>query len=828
MVRGANVSVSATPLSCAGRSRTTRTKRTKQNGGERKVYPCEQQAKDSDEAVGRREAVAHDARKALSIGVYLAASTAAVALQCSVPGGRAHAASAPTSSSSTPGKPEDFPKFLASGGEWTQNRYKEVINFYTTRVEQLRTGSQQPQQPAKKATKKSKPAASPASAQKSKPASSSASAQKSKPASSSASAQKSKPAASPASAQKSKPAASTSSAEMKAARRPAARPVTEPRSATEEFFQVGNLVKYTEKATGQAHKARITQVQKKKTGNVYRLETEDGSRCFKNVKEGEVSLLLSAKAVDLALKAKTALGSAAQKVIAFVLWAFNSATHFTSLALGGVKGSLGSLWQKTSTALAQIDFSVSDSLTKLAGALQSLFKEISAKAAGAMTAITGLVGGLSLAKGSAESSGEGISFSSLAEVGTKSQEFLGWLQSKAGEGLKLVSELFTKVMAGLTGVFGEFPSKVTQAFAAIAAGVAAKWTEVSSHLCKCYHEAAGRIGNFPESPFFLPGVGLALVLLGFAWLIRRGKGNDGTSLGYTEPSVVFDGSARAQNTKEQEEEFTAKAVAPSRPPPRAVPTKQVVEGKEAGETESEKQAKEVNPIAVLGAAVSLGAEAVSAAMQANEGSDVDPDGQSENVLKSFGKDLTRLSKDFDKAMAKGGASVAQAATSFVPSIAEEQERKEREAEEARAKEEEERKAREVKAKEIAANVEDVENWISNFRSRTLAYEGAIKNLDPADVDDFKDYVWRTGSKDYKAFKPRPRDAAAVAGEQGVSEEEKVEVAKPEPELKMETPVMPGVASAVAAKAKAPAFGEDCYWERFDPVRGLRTWLRKGK
>jgi len=58
--------------------------------------------------------------------------------------------------------------------------------------------------------------------------------------------------------------------------------------------------------------------------------------------------------------------------------------------------------------------------------------------------------------------------------------------------------------------------------------------------------------------------------------------------------------------------------------------------------------------------------------------------------------------------------VARAASKLVPSIEEEKDRRQRE-EEARRREEAERK---VAEEAVAANVEEVEDWIARWKSRT--------------------------------------------------------------------------------------------------------------
>ena len=141
-------------------------------------------------------------------------------------------------------------------------------------------------------------------------------------------------------------------------------------------------MRYKSDATGTSFRTKIVQTQEKRSGRTYKLETIDGSRTFKNVKESEISLLLTDRVAQYALFAKdcassaagAALGSAAAsatKVAAFLLWFIETSKNFISFAYGEVAQRAAVVWQAGKSNLAEFDFTLSKSLAGAASAMAS-------------------------------------------------------------------------------------------------------------------------------------------------------------------------------------------------------------------------------------------------------------------------------------------------------------------------------------------------------------------------------------------------------------------------------------------------------------------------
>ncbi len=292
-------------------------------------------------------------KRVLSVGAYLAAASSGAALGLG-PAGAARAGCAPcgggSSSSSSTAQPSpakatgagaamgvnevaDFPSFLASGGEWGQNRYRDVVDYYTKRG-------------ADNAKPKQAPAPAPVASTKGKSKNGGGGGKG-----------KSALLAAAGGLATQQPGGS-GGAEASAGRNGAG------------CFAEGTKVIYKDPRTGQQFKMRVAGAQTKKKGGVYRLESEDGTIRFRGVKGEDVSLPLLVRAREGAMARTgglaTTLLAACHRVAALLAALLRSAA---AIASDG--------WARTSAALAAADFTLSDNLVKLNRLFTGAFSGVS-------------------------------------------------------------------------------------------------------------------------------------------------------------------------------------------------------------------------------------------------------------------------------------------------------------------------------------------------------------------------------------------------------------------------------------------------------------------
>ena len=186
------------------------------------------------------------------------------------------------------------------------------------------------------------------------------------------------------------------------------------------------------------------------------------------------------------------------------------------------------------------------------------------------------------------------------------------------------------------------------------AAISAKFGELSATIGEAYIKAASKIGDcFPRLPFFAPGLAALLLLVCAAAVFRRmrgsGEGSGKMAALEYEPAVVPPPAPRRS--------APAAATSGTPEPPKVVPSSP---SPEAGKKEKSSAA---DPLLMLGAAVSLGADAVGAALkgddEAEDQSGADATASVDEMvtsartgLKNFGKEVTKVSKGFDRSMAK--------------------------------------------------------------------------------------------------------------------------------------------------------------------------------
>ena len=792
---------------CSGGSGVTASRRSEQtHRDERKAHP-----RGKADGGDKGNAAPAGGGKALSVGLYLAASSASVALQYAAPATTASTsalACAPQSSTSAEADlASDFPAYLASGGEWSQNRYKEIVEHYSRRVDHFKTRRDD-------AGAKPNKAAAVAGAR----------------------------------AESSPKAASQRQAKPSAA-------------ATRQPFSVGGIVRYKSDAMGTSFRTKIVQTQERRSGRTYKLETIDGGVTFKNVKESEISLLLTDRVAQYAVFARdcatsaagAAVGAAAAsatKVAAFLLWFIETSKNFISFAFGEVAQRAAVVWQAGKNNLAEFDFTLSESLAGAATAMTSLMSGACAKIGAAFAAATAYVSGLDFPKVSEWKAPE---FSAQWQI----------LSTKA---------------AGMR-----------EGAAAFLAGIKLP-TVTMPNFSEIFASATTALRKVPAGAWAAIGV---VTFIGLIKIWTRGAGeSDGETktLKYDalSPEARSDGGSGSALTD---------AGAPAAPP-KVVPSKRAAARADAVAPPKEKKEVDANPLLVLGAAVSLGADAVGSAIKEAKapGGTVKVGGAEDTGLedvvtntrkglKSLGKDMMAASRSFDESMAKGGKSL-QSTIRAIPGF---------ESDEEEEKEEEE--TLEAMAALTETNVKEAEAWIENWKARARAFDDAVAEMKAVTADGDQDQVNALFAK-FEGKIPyfRERMEALMMKEQAAEEkakevaqaaamaaEEAAQVAKeageltesvekvkadltpkpePEPELRSDdveeavgwiarwratdprerapgaaTPASPGVAlGASEAKpvggieqkefAKLLDFG--CLASKLDPVIGLKSWLKGSK
>ena len=552
-----------------------------------------------------------DLKKAVAVGAYLAASSAALTLQWGAMASRASAC-APVSSTSSSAPATDttfaegpIPAFLASGGEWSQNRYKDVIEFYSRRAAELRGGRQHEEQQKQKQKKQER--ARRGEGRKPRIA---------------------------------EGAGTAGGRAEKGARSPAARVDPMPGGPK---FSAGTLVRH------QSQDARVLQASRKKASGpyTYRLEAVDGSRCFRNVAEADLSLPMAARAAAALEGAGEAAAAAAAAAAAWAAWAWEAAMAMAGACAGWARAAASGAWGSTSVALAQFDFSLSSTMTRFTAAVTTSFAGVRPKLSEAVAAAAALLAGFVASLQSLDATG----------VQARARE----VTAMVAGGVAGSWSYCAGILAGITLpriAAPSLPGWVASPKVALppmdGAAISAKFGELSATIGEAYIKAASKIGDgFPRLPFFAPGLAALLLLVCAAAVFRRmrgsGEGSGKMAALEYEPAVVPPPAPRRS--------APAAATSGTPEPPKVVPSSP---SPEAGKKEKSSAA---DPLLMLGAAVSLGADAVGAALkgddEAEDQSGADATASVDEMvtsartgLKNFGKEVTKVSKGFDRSMAK--------------------------------------------------------------------------------------------------------------------------------------------------------------------------------
>jgi hypothetical protein len=721
-------------------------------------------------------------QKGFTVGVYLAASSVAIALQYAAPAGggplgglslsqtaRA-AASSSSSSSSSSSIPSDFPAFLKSGGDWTQNRYQDVVSYYSKQVEQLKDKQQ---------LATSQDAISKKKAKKTK-------------------------------ANKRQHRANTRAEPAADAKTPTS---GEDNKLPNSRFTEGELVVYKDTRTGQNFKMTVLKVQQsRKSGHVYRLESIDGTICSKGVKECDLSLPITGQVNKAAQQVKqravtaSATAGAAMKSLAMVLVALcvSCVDQVTAIAQQCTAGA-SSLFAHASHYAAEADFTLSDFLSDI----NSTF--------------FGFLAGIGETMKNLFSR---LSFPSMAvfsdffrETGESMSAFFSGLSLPS---MVVFTDFFERVGETISGLFSNLSIPE----------IDFDWMELKESLSQ-------RLGPIVRSPPFLVAAPCVAILMAMGYLSRsKKKSSSGLKVGGDNDAAdkaisASLAQAAAASTKSPTEISTiprqrslfsttsSADSAPSSEPKKSkldtttltTATKKKQKAKASkSKSKGDVGAKDTttSPLEVFGAVASVAAKAVgSAVSKANEG-DV------KTGLKSFGKSITTFSNQFDTSMGKGGKKLSQAAVKLVPAIEERQEKEKRRKEE---EEEKEKKKMEdvVRLAQMdlsrAQNVKDAQAWIDSWRKNQPVTTPAAKESSSSSTDA------KVGSKVVEEQPVAAKEPASSG-----STETKAE-AKEDNNTKSDSSSAAGTETEEKRERSNPFTTESCERAKLDPVEALRKWIR---
>ena len=565
-------------------------------------------------------------------------------------------------------------------------------------------------------------------------------------------------------------------------------------------FGEGDVVIYRHKRTGEAFKMRITKVVNKCKGYAFKLESVDGTVCFKGVKEEDLSLPALGKVTRAAVEAKdlavaststvvrtlvdfcllacskglelfsaafvqlrAILSSGWEKASSYCLLACSKGLELFSAAFVQSRAIFSSGWEKASSYLAEADFSVSeflqDLITKLTGFAGAVFQNtwsfISVSSQKLANVAVGLFGALALfCTGSFEKVSTAVSGFSLPDGPVITLP--GWSFSQIASKCQIpepISTFYNSLVEkyGTPAVAGGSVVSLVVAFMTLSA----VWKGISS------------VGDRTDD---------------------AAKAKKGLKYELEEKKKPERASRRWVREELQEEE-----VKPAVKKEAAV--KQVAK-------------EEVKPaVEKKGTVKVVAREETVTEDDQKEASEETDKGQAEDPLKSIGKGIINFTKVWDRSVAKGGKNFAKTTNTVLygKEVAEEM------AAEREPEPEIERESEESRLERLAERA----NWIGRYRARTKLAQlekertreaeaaaqaeatatAGTAEVDPASGENVKERSswiknWRSGSSSNRLAE-RSGEAAVITPEE--------EEAKKCIEVR---------------------------WWKLDPVGGLKKWLRE--
>ena len=529
-------------------------------------------------------------------------------------------------------------------------------------------------------------------------------------------------------------------------------------------FGEGDVVIYRHKRTGEAFKMRITKVVNKCKGYAFKLESVDGTVCFKGVKEEDLSLPALGKVTRAAVEAKdlavASTSTVVRTLVDFCLLACSKGLELFSAAFVQLRAILSSGWEKASSYLAEADFSISeflqDLITKLTGFAGAVFQNtwsfISVSSQKLANVAVGLFGALALfCTGSFEKVSTAVSGFSLPDGPVITLP--GWSFSQIASKCQIpepISTFYNSLVEkyGTPAVAGGSVVSLVVAFMTLSA----VWKGISS------------VGDRTDD---------------------AAKAKKGLKYELEEKKKPERASRRWVREELQEEE-----VKPAVKKEAAV--KQVAK-------------EEVKPaVEKKGTVKVVGREETVTEDDQKEASEETGKGQAEDPLKSIGKGIVNFTKVWDRSVAKGGKNFAKTTNTVLygKEVAEEM------AAEREPEPEIERESEESRLERLAERA----NWIGRYRARTKLAQlekertreaeaaaqaeatatAGTAEVDPASGENVKERSswiknWRSGSSSNRL--------AERSGEAAVTTPEEEEAKK-------------------------------CIEAKLDPVGGLKKWLRE--
>ena len=562
-------------------------------------------------------------------------------------------------------------------------------------------------------------------------------------------------------------------------------------------FGEGDVVIYRHKRTGEAFKMRITKVVNKCKGYAFKLESVDGTVCFKGVKEEDLSLPALGKVTRAAVEAKdlavaststvvrtlvdfcllacskglelfsaafvesrAILSSGWEKASSYCLLACSKGLELFSAAFVQSRAIFSSGWEKASSYLAEADFSISeflqDLITKLTGFAGAVFQNtwsfISVSSQKLANVAVGLFGALALfCTGSFEKVSAAVSGFSLPD----------------GPVITLPSWRFSQI---------------------------ASKCQIPEPISTFYNSLVEKYGTPAVAGGSVVSLVVAFMTLSAVWK------------GISSVGDRTDDAAKAKKGLKYELEEKKKPERASRRWVREELQEEEVKPAVKKEAAVKQVAKEeVKPaVEKKGTVKVVAREETVTEDDQKEASEETDKGQAEDPLKSIGKGIINFTKVWDRSVAKGGKNFAKTTNTVLygKEVAEEM------AAEREPEPEIERESEESRLERLAERA----NWIGRYRARTKLAQlekertreaeaaaqaeatatAGTAEVDPASGENVKERSswiknWRSGSSSNRL--------AERSGEAAVTTPEEEEAKK-------------------------------CIEAKLDPVGGLKKWLRE--
>ena len=595
-------------------------------------------------------------------------------------------------------------------------------------------------------------------------------------------------------------------------------------------FGEGDVVIYRHKRTGEAFKMRITKVVNKCKGYAFKLESVDGTVCFKGVKEEDLSLPALGKVTRAAVEAKdlavASTSTVVRTLVDFCLLACSKGLELFSAAFVQLRAILSSGWEKASSycllACSKGLELFSAAFVQLRAILSSGWEKASSYCLLACSKGLELFSAAFVESRAILSSGWEKASSYLAEADFSVSEFLQDLITKltgfAGAVFQntwsFISVSSQKLANVAVGLFGALALFCTGSFEKVSTAVSgfslpdgpvitlpgwsfsqiASKCQIPEPISTSYNSLVEKYGTPAVAGGSVVSLVVAFMTLSAVWK------------GISSVGDRTDDAAKAKKGLKYELEEKKKPERASRRWVREELQEEEVKPAVKKEAAVKQVAKEeVKPaVEKKGTVKVVGREETVTEDDQKEASEETDKGQAEDPLKSIGKGIINFTKVWDRSVAKGGKNFAKTTNTVLygKEVAEEM------AAEREPEPEIERESEESRLERLAERA----NWIGRYRARTKLAQlekertreaeaaaqaeatatAGTAEVDPASGENVKERSswiknWRSGSSSNRL--------AERSGEAAVTTPEEEEAKK-------------------------------CIEVKLDPVGGLKKWLRE--